>query len=144
MNIIDMEMHDRLDLLDQLAPIIQELAGIGRGLEKLAGCLDDIHPPVTSTTPRVSWTPHPRWHTPTPGTGTPRPPHLPPAPVHAPLTQLVRAWTPAPPGPWALTSQQCQQILDELRRADAVAWLPNRDGGYGRRGRLARPRRHTR
>ncbi|AFV89364.1 hypothetical protein PACID_15510 [Acidipropionibacterium acidipropionici ATCC 4875] len=62
----------------------------------------------------------------------------------ATLTQLVRAWTPAPPGPWALTSQQCQQILDELRAADAVTWLPDWNRGYRRRGRLARPRRRTR
>lgn len=142
MNIIDMEMHDRLDLLDPLAPILQELAGIGRGLEKLAGCLDDIHPPVTSTTPRVSWTPHPRWHTPTPGTGTPRPPHLPPAPVHATLTVLARTHVPAPPGPWTLTAQQRQHILDTFRDLDAAAWLPT--GGYRRGGRLRRPRRRTR
>jgi hypothetical protein len=105
---IDMEMHDRLDLL-----------GVS---------LRDIHPPVVKT--------------PTPSSATPRPPRLPPAPPDATLTVLARTHVPAPPGPWTLTAQQRQHILDTFRDLDAVAWLPT--GGYRRGGRLRRPRRRTR
>ncbi|AMS04657.1 hypothetical protein DUY81_08460 [Acidipropionibacterium acidipropionici] len=136
MNILDMEMHDRLDLLAPLAPILQELAGIGRRLEKLGVSLENIRHHGLAPAPS------PRWNTPTPGTVTQPPPHLPPATVHATITQLAGAHTPEPPGPWALTAQQRQHILDELRRADATAWLPN--GGYRRHGRAARSRRRTR
>jgi hypothetical protein len=133
MIIIDMEMHDRLALL---APILQELAGIGRRLEKLGVSLENIRHHGLAPAPS------PRWNTPTPGTVTPRPPHLPPAPPDATLTALARTHVPVPPGPWTLTAQQRQHILDTFRDLDATAWLPN--GGHRRGGRLRRPRRRTR